>query len=407
MSEARQQVRSGFPRVDPDGLKAAFILSFVATAGFFYVNIMAAIVSGLIDGLHLSAREAGRIGACNVYGAALGAFCAVFIVRRVAWRPAAIGLLCVLIGLDLSSIFIHSPPLLTVVRLLHGVAGGLLVGISYAVIARTRLPDRCFGALMVVQSSLGGLGLMFLPRLAVMHGAAVLFLALAAFSLTALVLLPFLPEFPAKVASQLNAPAGGTSSTPNSRGLVIALLAVFFFQAGNMALSAYIIELGRAYGLGLEFITRTIGVSGWIATVGALLVVAFATRWRRTRPLAIGIFLAAACNAAFHGSAIPLVYLAANIATAILWFFVIPYLLGLCAAFDFGGRSASLAGLFSKLGLASGPYAASLLLGQESSYRLVINGAVAALAVAGVFGVLAARMMDARTAQMIPAISPS
>ncbi len=161
-----------------------------------------------------------------------------------------------------------------------------------------------------------------------------------------------------------------------------------------MALSAYIIELGRAYGLGLDFVSITIGVSGWIATLGALLVIALADRWPRALPIGIGSVLAVVGNAAFHESALPMVYLVANIVTAIMWFFVIPYLLGLCATFDRTGRSASLAGLFSKLGLASGPYAASVLLGNNASYAAVINMAVGALILATVCGVVAARMGD-------------
>lgn len=391
------------PRVDPDGLAAALILSMLATAGFFYVNIMGAIVSGLIDGLHLSAPEAGRIGACNVYGAAVGAFGAVLVVRRVAWRPASVLLLCGLVGFDLSSMWAHSASLLTVLRLLHGVTGGLLVGISYAVIARTRSPDRCFGALMVVQSSLGGLGLMFLPRLVQPFGASVLFMALAAFSLVALVLLPLLPDYgPPEGRAARGSVMTGVAQPTWSRGLVVALLAVFFFQAGNMALSAYIIELGRSYGLSLDFVSLTIGVSGWVATLGAVLVVVFANRWRRTVPIAVGSLLALVGNAAFHASALPGVYLAANIVTAIMWFFVIPYLLGLCATFDRTGRSASLAGLFSKLGLASGPYAASLLIEGHPSYGAVVNLAVGALALATVCGIAAARMVDCR----LPGVEP-
>lgn len=383
-----------FSRLAPDGLAAAFVLSFLATAGFYYVNIMAAIVSGLVDGLHFSAREAGRIGAYNIYGAAFGAFCAVLLVRRIAWRPAAVFLLCALIGLDLSSTLIHTAGLLTVVRLLHGLTGGLLVGISYAVIARTRSPDRCFGALMVVQSSLGGLGLMFLPRLVPVFGASVLFLALAAFSLLALMLLPLLPDYAPQPVAPTSRLIVVAARPVFSIALIIALLAVFFFQAGNMALAAYIIELGRADGLGLEFITTTIGVSGWIATAGAVLVIAFGTRWGRTLPIAIGMLLALVGNAAFGLSSLPMVYLAANIETAILWFFVIPYLLGLCATFDRSGRSAALAGLFSKLGLASGPYVAGLLLGNGSSYRPVVTLAVAALALSAVCGIVAARQAD-------------
>lgn len=385
--------RAWLPQVDPDGLAAAFILSFIATAGFFYVNIMGAIVSGLVDGLHLSAAEAGRIGACNVYGAALGALGAVLIVRRIPWRRAAVLLLSTLIGLDLCSTGAHDAQVLTVLRLLHGVAGGLLVGISYAVIARTRSPDRCFGTLMVVQSSLGGLGLMLLPQLVQPFGAAVLFLSLAAFSLVALVLLPLLPDYdPRAEAAARPSMVSTAPSVAWSGGLVIALMAVFFFQAGNMALSAYIIELGRAYGLSLSFVSVTIGASGWIATLGALLVVALANRWPRTLPIAVGCLVALVGNAAFHESARPMVYLVANIVSAIAWFFVIPYLLGLCATFDRTGRSASLAGLFSKLGLASGPYAASLLIGRSASYAAVVNLAVGALALATLCGVIAARL---------------
>ena len=404
MSAARAEaVARLIPRVDPEGLAAAFILSFLATAGFFYVNIMGAIVSGLIDGLHLSAAEAGRIGACNVYGAAVGAFGAVLIVRRIPWRTASVLLLCGLVGFDLSSMWAHSASVLTVLRLMHGVTGGLLVGISYAVMARTRSPDRCFGALMVVQSSLGGLGLMLLPRLVQPFGASVLFMALAAVSLIALALLPLLPNYsPAEGVSAGEPVTSGVAPSTWSAGLVVALLAVFSFQAGNMALSAYIIELGRSYGIGLDFVSMAIGVSGWVATLGAVLVVVFANRWHRVLPIAVGSLLALVGNAAFHASAIPGVFLAANIVTAITWFFVIPYLLGLCATFDRTGRSASLAGLFSKLGLASGPYAASVLLSSSASYGAVINLAVGALALATVSGIVAARMVDCR----LPSVEP-
>jgi hypothetical protein len=104
------------------------------------------------------------------------------------------------------------------------------------------------------------------------------------------------------------------------------------------------------------------------------------------------------CRApAFHDSGAAIIYAAANVATAITWFFVVPYLLGLCAAFDRTGRSASSAGLCSKLGLASGPYVASLLVAGDASYRSVINLAVAALGASALCGVAAARAERTRT----------
>ena len=90
------------------------MLAFLATAGLFYVNIMPALVDGLVTGLGFSNAQAGNVAAANVYGAACGALIAVFIVKRISWRPVACALLAVLIAIDLASTLIHSASLLTV-----------------------------------------------------------------------------------------------------------------------------------------------------------------------------------------------------------------------------------------------------------------------------------------------------
>jgi hypothetical protein len=77
------------PKVSPDSMLARVLLAFLATAGFFYVNIMPALVDGLKVGLGFSNKQAGLVGSCNVYGAAGGAFLIVFSVRRINWRAAA------------------------------------------------------------------------------------------------------------------------------------------------------------------------------------------------------------------------------------------------------------------------------------------------------------------------------
>jgi MFS family permease len=100
--------------------------------------------------------------------------------------------LCGLIVVDLISTLIKVPDLLIGLRFFHGLMGGLLVGVAFAVIARTKTPDRTFGMLLVVQFGLGGLGLMFLPRLVPVFGHGVLFLSLAAFSAVTLAMTPFL-----------------------------------------------------------------------------------------------------------------------------------------------------------------------------------------------------------------------
>lgn len=385
---------SAVPSIGPDGFAAALMLAILATAGFFYVSIMPALVSGLITGLGFSPQVAGRIAACNVYGAAVGAFGAVLVIRRVAWRRAAIVLLLALLALDLGSTQVRTAPLLAALRLAHGLCGGSLVGIAYGVMSRTASPDRCFAVLMVVQSSLGGLGRMFLPRLVPDYGAAVLFVAIAAFSVVALLLLPLLPAFdrPAAAASP-NPDAAAFGNTADAAGwlLAVALGAVFFFQAGNMSVAAYVIELGKSKHFELPFITATVGVANWIAMAGAVLVVIIGVRWGRIWPIIIGTVVALAGNAAYHFASLPTMFVLANVSTEIAWFFVIPFLLGLCAEFDRSGRSAALAGLFSKLGLASGPLiAAGLLAGSDHTYGSVVNLAIGSLAVSALCSLVVA-----------------
>ncbi len=375
--------------VAPDGIAASVLLAFLATAGIYYVNIMAALVAGLKDGLGIAESDAGIIGSANVYGAAFGAFLAVFVVKRWPWRRVAITSLLALIAVDLVSTQIHAAEILIVLRFVHGFIGGWLVGIAFAVIARTKSPDRVFGMLLVVQFGLGGLGVMFLPGLVPVYGPQVLFLALAAFSAVTLCMTFFLPDYPVKEAP---APGGGAASAGRVKLLPLSatLIAVFLFQAGNMALGAYIIGLGKKAGLEADFIANTLGLAAWIGAAGAVLVIFMGTRFGRFWPLAIALALTLAGNWAFHFSGVESVYFLANCGTAITWAFVMPYLLGMSAAFDTAGRTAALGGFFSKMGLASGPFLGAYLLDGVSYDRLIdmavlvlFAGAFAALGPAG------------------------
>jgi len=380
------------PHAAPDGLVACVLLAFLATAGLFYVNIMPALVAGLIDGLGFSNREAGFVGSANVYGAACGALIAVFLVRRLPWRPLQVVLLVLLLSLDLVSTLVKTAEPLIALRFLHGVVGGTSVGTGLAVMARTAIPDRAFGMLLAVQYGAGGLGIMFLPGLARSHGPEVLFLALASFTAVTLAMLPFLAEYPPRSAAAASAQsAAWLKRLP----LVRTLVAIFLFQAANMALSAFVIPLGRHYGLDDGFISRTIGVANWIGVIGAVAVIWMAGRFNRTAPVAWVLVLSFVGVVAFLLSGVPIVFIAANVVTAIAWSFVIPYLFGMCADFDTAGQSATLAGFFSKMGLATGPAVAALLLG-EDNYTLLIGVSAAGLIACLLAGLGPARLLDAR-----------
>lgn len=374
---------------------ARLLLAFLATAGFFYVNIMPAMVDGLKVGLGFSNKQAGLVGSCNVYGAACGAFLIVFLVRRINWRTAAHLFLVGLLSMDLLSMLFKFPFALMGARFIHGFIGGMLVGLSFSIIARTTAPDRTFGVLLLVQVFAGGLGVMTLPLLVQRFGTNVLFASLILFSITTLVMLQFLPDYPVKVPVPRT--PGAAPERLQWQPLLLALFSVFFFQAANMGLYAFIIGLGKHHGLQLTFISETLGVANWIATLGAVLVIVLSTRFGIFKPILAGMLLALVGTYTLHFSEVKWIWIAANVGTGITWNFVISHLLGMCARFDQTGQTAVWGGFASKMGLASGPMLASFIVG-AGNYSALIATALVLLALATFASAIPAWVLDRNAA---------
>tara|TARA_R110000868_G_scaffold13892_1_gene64589 strand:+ start:31345 stop:32541 length:1197 start_codon:yes stop_codon:yes gene_type:complete len=396
MSEAINTVTPprGLPKAPPNGLIAAVLLAFLATAGLFYVNIMAAIVDGLVSGIGFTEAQAGQIGSVNIYGAAAGALLSVFLVKRLPWKALALVCLIVLIAIDLGSIAIDSYEVMFPVRLIHGVFGGVLTGTGFAVIARTANPDRTFGMLLFVQFGLGGLAVMVLPPLAPLYGTQALFIALALFSAATLIMLPFLSAYPPRVKDPLA--DGKIQWTP----LLLTLVAIFLFQAANMGLLAYIIRLGLDYGLDRGYVSLALGLATWVALAGPFLVMVCGLRFGRLPLLIAAMGLTLVGTAIFHFSGDPVAYMVANCGTGITWGFVIAYLLGMTAEFDKAGQASAFGGFISKLGLASGPMVAGWALASDGGFPGLINLALIGLALSGLVMLLPARMLDRRRVEI-------
>jgi predicted MFS family arabinose efflux permease len=380
-----------FRKVDAGGMVARLLLGFLGTAGLYYVNIMPALVDGLKQGLGFNNREAGLVGSANVYGAACGAFLIAFFVRRIAWRRAAVRLLVGLISMDLLSMLVDTPLLLAGARFAHGFLGGMLVGVAFAIIARTRAPDRTFGMLLLVQAAAGGVGVMALPLLVPVFGTRALFATLIAFSSVTMLMMQFLPDYPIPDGTPAPDSAGATRRLVGP--LLLSLFSVFLFQAANMGLYAFLIGLGQHAGLERAFVSGTVGVSDWLAMGGSVLVIVLSTRFGIFRPIAVGMLLTVAGVWALFHSDIRWVWIAANVSGALTWNFVISYLLGMCARFDRTGQAAVWAGFASKMGLASGPMLASLIVG-TSNYDALIALSLALLGLATLTSALPALRLD-------------
>ncbi|MBV1900054.1 MAG: MFS transporter [Kordiimonadaceae bacterium] len=389
------------PKLMPESLLAVIFLSFLGTAGVFYANILAALVSGLVEGLKYTQETAGYVAAANVYGAAFGAFAAVFAVKRVAWKPAAFCSLLALMAIDLVSTQITLSDILIPVRFGHGLVGGFLVGVAFSVFARTTSPDRTFGMLLVTQAGIGGTGLMVLPKLVPVYGTSVLFLALFGFSAVTLFMLPFLSDYPVKNPATDKTHEGAQNRPEESANgsklmlgpLLLALLGIFIFQASNMGLAAYMIELGKSFNMATDVVSTHIGVAHWVAVLGALFVYLVGTKYGRVKPLIIGFVFTLVGMSILHLSGMAPWFLVGNIIVSTTWAFLIPYLLGMCAKFDAAGQMATLSGFCSKMGLASGPMVAAVVVG-KGNYDLILNMAIIGIALSALIVLMPARLLD-------------
>ena len=370
-ASARAETQSG-------GLRVAILLALLAMAGPLYIDIMPSIVAALRSEYGLSAAQAGFVAASNGYGSTLGALLALFIVPRLPWRPLAVVLLVALVAADVATTFMRSMETLVVVRATHGVTGGMLVGLCYALIARTGDPRQGFGILFVFHFAFGGLGVFASTLLAPFMTHGVVFLVLAAFGLLALLVIPWLPAFePSQVET------GSVSNRPvllPARSLM-RIGGLFLFQAANLGLGAFLIGIGADLGHAASFSGAAVGLGLWAGVLGALamLMLSRTFGWRPMVPIVLAAGLSKALVGFGHD---PTVFAGAIVAVFLTMAMALPYAFALCAEGDSSGRSAVLAGFASKLGLSTGPAIGGLVyaLGAEALIATAIATVMAAAA---------------------------
>lgn len=382
-----------WPKVAPNSMTARVLLGFLLTAGMYYVNIMPALVDGLKEGLGFSNKQAGLVGAFNVYGLASGGLCIAFIVRRIPWRSTARFLLVALVCVDLLSMLVHTPSALMGIRFVDGFIGGLLCGVAVSIMARTEAPDRSFGVLVFLQAIGAGTGVMILPLLVPKFGVKVLFGALILFSVVTFLMLPLLPDY-AEPKNEERVP-GARVVNRHLKLLFPAFFSALFLQIAYMGMYSFMIGLGTHKGLSLAFTSTTLGISSWCAALGPLLVIVFSTRYGVFKPVLLCMLVGLISIYALHYSEVKAIWIAASIGLGVTWLFGIAHLLGICSRLDPTGQGAVWGNFSATCGQASGPLLASLIVG-TGNYTALIAMATVSLGCALLFGAAPAWALDHR-----------
>ncbi|WP_051687229.1 MFS transporter [Microbulbifer sp. HZ11] len=375
-----------------NGWIASIFLAFLSSAGLYYVNIFPVIVDALMAGAGLSAEQAGQITFANTMGAVIGAFTVSWLIRYIPrWKRAAAILLCCSIGMDVLTIQLANLDLLIPLRLVHGILGGALVGLGFAVIARSGIAGRSYSMVLLVQYTGGAIGVGFLPALVVEHGTYVPFFALITFSVITLLMLPLIADYPLPTEAESRAHAESAAPLPLAP-IIITLIALFCFQFANMALFAFIFDLGKTFGLPLGFISQTLFWANLIAIGGAALAAVTGQKYPLAKPLAAALIITLLGLLLFVFSDIRPLFILANVVTGITWAFCVPYFLTMASRFDSAGQMGAFGGFASKLGLACGPLFAGYFITGGGSYTQLIILTVAVLAICLIAVPAAARL---------------
>ncbi|SEA11639.1 MFS transporter [Microbulbifer marinus] len=369
--EVLKNISGFFPHAAPQSWAASLLLAFLSSAGLYYVNIFPVIVDSLMAGAGLTAAQAGEITFANTIGAVIGAFTVSLFVKKIPqWKLAAFALLICSIGMDVLTIFLANLELLVPLRLVHGILGGALVGLGFAVIARSGIAGRAYSMVLLVQYTGGAIGMLVLPGLVTKFGTYVPFYALITFSLATLAMLPFLADYPLPTKQQEQRVPLNPKVAMGP--MLITLLALFCFQFANMALFAFIFDLGKSFGLELSFISKTLFWANLIAISGAALAAYTGQRFTLTVPLTVALLITLGGLALFMFSRLQPVFILANVVTGITWAFCVPYLLTMASKFDAAGQMGAFGGFASKMGLACGPLVAGYFISAGGSYTQLV-----------------------------------
>ena len=364
--------------ISADRPLAYLFFAFIAMSGLAYVNFLPGLVNALAGALGFSEAEAGQIVALNGYGGIVGSTAAIFLVRRISWRPISSVLLLALALIDLATIWVKDYGTMLSWRALAGLVGGLVVGIAFSVLARLKSPDRGFGSLLFIQFGIGSLVIYLLPRLEAVLGAYAVFYAMSMIATLAWVFVCFLPNFPAESAAGKSEP----SSSAARATMLLLMVGMFLYLLAASAIWAYVGLIGLTAGMSTESVSVSIAATGLLGPVGAMLPVISGKRFGRRVWVTSGVALSTISAVMLIYSEVYTIYVLAMSLLFFAWPAVQSYLLAVTAEMDTSGQLSTVGSVVASVGLASGPLVASSLLGEgEYSIMLCVSAAIFLLAI--------------------------
>ncbi len=344
---------------DPRAIASMVTFGVIGAMGTF--TFLPMVVGNAVEDLGVTVQGAGLLASAEMAGASLGTF--VVSPRVHLWNRRTIatsGLAIIVLG-SILSLWVGGYAALAAARAMTGLGEGALVAAVIASMAGARKPERLFGIWtifnMIVASTLF---FVVMPRVTALWGLDGVFGALATAGLVGTVALGWYPSNPKRDQGET-----GAAQPLNVRKAVIGLIAMFCVFLAHGGIWAYMERIGLAANVDAQFISRVLGSAALAGLVGGLMVTWLSTKAGRVLPngIALGGSIAGLLFVINGSSAVA--FVAAAMLFYLAWVFGLPYLMGVIAGLDPGGRVAAFAIVMQNAGLAAGPAVAGFVITGE------------------------------------------
>ncbi|QOU02201.1 MFS transporter [Pseudomonas fluorescens] len=330
-----------------------------------------AVAAQLATQWQLSASQIGDLFSTELGAMSLATLPALWWLKRVDWRRAALAAGVVFIAANLLSILAHDYPMLLALRFCSALAGGSLMIICLSSAASTSNPGRVYGLWVMGQLVVGAMGLSILPRLFEHYGLSACYLILAGLMTVFLPLARYFPQGsppPAKVAERV--------ALASKWKAALGILGILSFYISLSGVWTFIGSISTRAGLSAESSGEILAIATMTGIVGAGCASLIGNRLPRLLLLLLGYAVMAGSVLLLLGQPDMLRFALAALLFKFTWTFILPLILACLADLDRSGKLMNASNLVIGGGLAIGPSVAGRLIEASGDFQsLLIGGA--------------------------------
>lgn len=344
------------------GSKSQARIIVAATA----IGIQGALINWMVPGFMalfgqqgaLDNQDVGYVAAWEINAMALTIGLSTFLIPRVNWRLlVGLGLGLMAVG-NIGTGFSHTFDSIMIARVVTGAGEGIAIGLSFATLGRTALPDRAFAIYLFIGALISAFLLLVLPWLQQSAGSSPLFIANGLISALVGAFLVWLPD-----GHQGGSDHPQRASAPIHWRLALGGLAgSFLYFLAQGATFSYMEKIGDASAITAEQIGLALAMANLSGAGGAGVAGLLPPRWGRGWPLIVSGVLSVISFLALRGQVSLGLFIAAAVGMTFAWNLSQPLLSGLCSDADADGRIVCAMGSIQTVGFGFGPAIAALLL---------------------------------------------